>query len=646
MASFSSQLWFGLTHYLPVIVFAAISWAVGRRLTRSLSYEDDLEAAVVSTALGVGTFGFAFFLLATAGLFTAPWIVALLVGSQLASYRSWAEAPAIARRWWASRTARRRTLIAAALAMVFLPLLALPLYPPVAFDSLMYHLPMAQSIVEHQGIEFFPELRYPAFPALQETLFASGLLLTNDLTPAILHFGSFVGVALLVYCWGAWISSPRAGLFAALLWLGTLAAVLSGSSPYVDCAIALFVTAAIFCLHRYFRRHEVGWLVASAAFTGFAAGTKYHALFFLGLLALGACAATLRHRRYRHLIWYGVVLTAMTLPWYLFIYLESGNPVHPFYPQTFGHDDWSYRLQRWRPTTASATDDAGEPSGATRPMNLSQQMGSLLASRLANTLRLPIDVFLRPGRFGGYALSPYYLYALMLLAAMTLKFRRARYAALVVVLYFGFLSVTVLDLRYVLPVLPLIAVFGAEGADRLLGWLTPSSPRWIAIVVAIALALPLAHRAYRIGRTQVAALGAIPLDVSHRNRYIQRQVNQYRAVQFLNRHHEGDYRLYGLFTENLRYYVDGTLLGDHFGPTKYHPVLRTLRDPEALHSVLREMDVDYLLVPNMKRWRGGTFERQRTPRPEKMHSHFRIVYQSKLSVIYALRRVLAGPGRR
>jgi len=636
-ASLPAQFWFGVAHYLPLIAFAAMSWAVGRRLTRRLSYRNEFEAAVLSTALGWGVLGLSFFLLATAGLFSTPWILLLLGGSQLASYRSWVEAPVAVQRWWASKAARRRTLIAVALLVVFLPLLALPLYPPIAFDSLMYHLPMARSIVEQQGIDFFPDLRYPVFPALQETLFAAGLLLTNDITPALTHFAGFLGVALLIYCWGDWLSSRRTGLLAALLWIGTLSAVLNGSSPYVDCTLTLFLTAAIFCLHRYFRRREIGWLLVSAAFTGFAAGTKYHALFFLGVLALAMLAVTLRHRRYRHLIGYGVVLTLVTLPWYLFIYLESGNPVHPFYPQIFGRDDWSYQLRRARRMTEPATEEAPVRSSVTLARILAEQMGDRLVLTPVKSLRLPIDVFLHPRKFRGRALSPFYLYALLGLAAMTFRFRRARWALLLVGLYFTFLSVTQIDLRYVLPILPLIAVFGAEGVDRLLGWMTPSSRGWIAIVLTIAVALPLGHRAHKIASGHFRGRGPIPTDAYHRYGFIQPRLNQYRAVQALNRKHEGDYRLYGLFCENLRYYVDGTLLGDWFGPAKYRLVLHSLHDPEALHRVLRDMDVDYLLVPNLRRWKQRKF-RFSTPRPEAMRSHFKIVYRSKLSVIYRLRR--------
>ena len=59
--SLLSQLWFKAMRYLSVIAFVPMSWAVGRRLTRRLSYGSELEAAFISTALGWGAFGLAFF---------------------------------------------------------------------------------------------------------------------------------------------------------------------------------------------------------------------------------------------------------------------------------------------------------------------------------------------------------------------------------------------------------------------------------------------------------------------------------------------------------------------------------------------------------------------------------------------------------
>lgn len=637
LGSFLPRLWFGLLHYLPLAVYVAMSWALGRRLTRSLSYRGELEAAVLSVSLGLGVFGSAFFALAVAGLFTTPWIIALLVISQMVSYRSWRGVSRHLRRWWAGRDARWRAVAVVGLGVVLLPLLILPLYPPTAFDALLYHLPMARAIVEQQGIEFFPELRYPAFPALQQTQYAAGLLLTTDLTPALLHTAALFGVALLAYCWGSWISSRRAGLLAALLWIGTLEAVVTGSSPYVDCSLALFVTAAIFCFHRYARQRELGWLLASAAFLSFAAGTKYQALFFLGALSLATLFVTIRRRRPLHLLWYGVVLAALTLPWYVFIYVQSGSPVHPFYPQVFGQDDWSYTLNReLRRAPSSPTKDEESPRPFLRAVG--QRAQQLVTEDTVDALRMSVGVFLHPKRYRGRSLSPYYLVALPFMVLMAFRFQRGRWATLLTATYFLFLSSTVFDMRYALPILPVIAVFGAEGADRLFDWLTPSSQRWIAVPVTLALAFPLGYHAHRLGQQQWNVRGSLPIDQTAKDRYIQRRVNQYRAVQELDRVEDGDYRLYGLFTENLRYYVGGTLLGDWFGPGRYHKVMRHLRDPAELHTVLRTLDVEYFLVPNLRRWKGGRLARWRVARIEQMRTHFRVIYRSELSVIYKLRR--------
>ena len=100
--------------------------ACGRRLTTRLPYRGEFEAAVLSTAIGWGAFGLAFFLLALAGLFTTPWVLALMATSQIACYRSWTEVPAHLSRWWAGCDARWRALIATGLGLALLPLLVLP----------------------------------------------------------------------------------------------------------------------------------------------------------------------------------------------------------------------------------------------------------------------------------------------------------------------------------------------------------------------------------------------------------------------------------------------------------------------------------------------------------------------------------------
>jgi hypothetical protein len=90
--------------------------------------------------------------------------------------------------------------------------------------------------------------------------------------------------------------------------------------------------------------------------------------------------------------------------------------------------------------------------------------------------------------------------------------------------------------------------------------------------------------------------------------------------------------MYAFHAENMVYFAEGRFLGDWFGPASFEKVLTAGSTPEALHSRLRALGVDYLLVVA-----------ERSPplpldNPE-FTKRFRIIYSDSRARVFAL----AGP---
>jgi hypothetical protein len=98
------------------------------------------------------------------------------------------------------------------------------------------------------------------------------------------------------------------------------------------------------------------------------------------------------------------------------------------------------------------------------------------------------------------------------------------------------------------------------------------------------------------GGYKVLEHGPPPLDPAALELFLARWVRGYSAISFLNRSHHGEYTVYGVPFEPVRYYARGSYLGDRYGAYSY----RLLRDrqwrPEAVHALLRGWGVDYLLA--------------------------------------------------
>lgn len=626
---------FVLAQYAVPLLVIAVAWALGSELTRRVSYRSELEAHVLSTTCGLGALATGLFFLAILGVFRHLWVVAFLLSMLVVSRRSWGEVPAILRRWLAARHSTAAVVLVVLVALAAGPLAVLPLYPPTEFDATMFHLPFSESIVRGQQLDFFSDLRYPVLPALQHVLYALGLVLGSDVTPAVLHTAALVLLALLLFAWGRDLSSSRAGLWAALLWLTTPVAVWTATAAYVDCALALFVVAALLCLVRYARRREAAWLLLGAAFAAFGAGTKYHGLFFVTVFVLTAAALTLREGRPKRALLAASLAALLMLPWYGYVTYYTYNPVFPFLPQVFGWSPWAFELQY--------QEADGPPQYLQDEAGLGAVAGKLGRNvRRSDNLRvlaLPVNLFLHPERFSGRSASPLYALTPFLIIGLAVRRRHALFLGGVAAVY-GFLwAHSALDMRYLLPVLPLAALLGAEGLDRLLRWRPGSLPRWPGFGIGVAVTLVLVGSLMVTTARIAFGFGSLPTYREARLDFVQSRHRALGAIRAHNRLSPRGSRVYGLFCENLRHYSKRKLIGEWNGENRFVRVFRHLDDPAELHARLRAMPVGYLVLPDTERWRKGRLENVDIPSASELDSHFELLYSDPWASLYRLRTV-------
>lgn len=627
---------FVLEHYLLLGLLVAPAWALGRRLLRGVPFPSHLEANILAVPIGLGSLAVGLMCLALVGLFRPIWIVGLVASTQIVAWSSWRRELPRLRSWLATGIRRRSLLVVAALALVIAPLVVLPLYPPNEFDAVMFHLPFADAIVDNHGIEFFEDLRYPVFPALVEIQFAAALLFGNDLMPALVHFLYTGLVALLLFAWGRRKGRHRAGLWAALLWLGSPVVVYNGTAGYVDCAVALFATALIYALAQHFRSRDASWLYVAAACAGFAAATKYHGLFFAALFGGWAIFSALRERRWRPPLVATGVLVLVISPFYGYIVGHTGNPIFPFAPDVFGVSQWAYELKN-----APYPVEAGDPLDLTEeeiramlPKYEEKRLG-FKARSVPKFARKALEFFTEAYPFGGRPVSPFFLVLLPFALGMALVSAEARVLLLIFGGYFAVWNTTGRDPRYMLAVLPLLALLSARGLDRSVSWVSrwtrPGSRAASALVTVV-----FAATTATIAAETVWTHRTLPTDQEERARYLTRRFSVYPAIRFLNEE-IGEARVYGVFTENLRHYARGALLGDWLGPQRFRHVVVLRHDLPGLASWLRSLGVEYLLLPDLEHWRPNRLQQYPLPRPELLPTVFEPVYENEAATIYRLR---------
>ena len=324
------------------LLIFAVCGGLGRTLLRPVPLAElsTGERLGIEGLVGFGGLSLLALALGLLGLFTQPvlWGVLLAVGAltalDLARYLT--DTVAACRKLTPATPWTR--FLAALVAFWLGTALIIGLMPPTTWDSIMYHMPLPQRLVETGTLSPYPDSHYFGFPQGTEMMFAWALaLFGRDTASALMHYG--IGVLGIVVTCGLLSrhTSARAGWLAAALLLSGSGFWLSLTQEYVD--LTLFATSAgvLAGLVAWRQDENRRWLVLIGILLGVAVGSKYTA----ALLAI-ATVVVLAVSRPRRLITSGLIVGSVALlvylPWALRGYAQYGNP---FYPYIVGGIEWS-----------------------------------------------------------------------------------------------------------------------------------------------------------------------------------------------------------------------------------------------------------------------------------------------------------------
>jgi len=471
--------------YLPQrlpIVFAAgflfaAALAMGELALRAIGLMGRLsvyERTPVAFGLGVSAMGLATLLLGRLG-WLAPWpirigLVLLILLGLLARLRC----PRAAHHRDSNRrfTFPSRLFTFTLITGPFLLLMALgAMLPSVEFDSLEYHLQAPKEYFLAGRITFLPHNVYASMPFGVEMLHLLAMIVAGDW-----FRGALVGQVLVMLFapMAAWLialtatslGSPRAGWFAAVIYLTTPWVYRLAVLPFVEGPLCYFHAALIWGTHAAWAAARAGvpaagtvahvpdksssvptnyWFLVGA-FAGAAMACKYPAM-ITAVIPFAAVALLAALKRASPAIFFAYVAgTALVAgPWLAKNVVDHRNPVYPLGWRVFGGTPWSTeREQKW--------------SSAHKPLGISRAA-------------LITDVLEVAGRSDWQ--SPIYT-ALVPLAFLR---RGSRRSALALCTYGAYVFFTWWLLthrvdRFWVPLFPGLAVLSGLGADwsRRWGW--------------------------------------------------------------------------------------------------------------------------------------------------------------------------------
>lgn len=294
----------------------------------------------MSTTTGMGIFICALQWLGVAGALKAPWIYGLIILGALCAtvplQTAFEKSICITMPSWRT-LAFHQSGAAVAVILVGCFVLLDPLKPPHEWDELAYHLPHAQQWAHSGQLQISEWLRYPWFPYNYDLLYASGLVVVDDIATHLLHALAGWTIALMVFRLGVRYASTLEACLASILWLRLSRAEFSNA--YIDMGVTLFVLAACIALQYWLENpQERRWLALSAFVMGLAIGSKYQALTFLPLFG---CVVLWRDRRASTIAVASLSLVVPCVYWYVRNAWMTGDPFNPLGGKIFGFTDWN-----------------------------------------------------------------------------------------------------------------------------------------------------------------------------------------------------------------------------------------------------------------------------------------------------------------
>lgn len=581
--------WFGLGNFVASFV----------KTDKNEDHSHVLELAM-KTAIGAAIWSLIWFFLGLVGAYSKPVaLVSLMLGVGLAVYglRRVREAKA------ESRVPER----AAVFDKVVLGLIAIPvvlafvasLAPPTAKDTLLYHFAIPKAWIA-QGSNGFIEGNIASYLALGTEMHSVwAMLLGGFVSPRAAEAAGgaviwvfFPLLLAAIFGWARDIGISRRWALLAVLMVAAVPSVFHVSaSAYIDVALALFVTLAIYALTRWWRTLESGWLILIGIFLGAALSAKLTTVFIIAAFAL---VILLRVRKAKEnepdqlikvlVSGFGALLLAglIASPWYLRTWQQTDSPVFPFYLSILPGEAPGWDVER---------------------SNLFQAMNS----QYGGAVKSPVDYLLAPlnisvkaqpeqaAYFDG-VLGVSFLIGLPLLIFALWKFDlpiEVQIGTGIAAIVFLFWLFSSQQLRYLIPILPVIAIGIAAAVERIA---EKRSPLYMAAKYAISVAAVCGLLTTTAWFLEKAPLRAV-LGGESRDQYLSRNLDYYPYYQALNTTTAGDAKVWLINMRRDTYNIDRPVFSDYlFEDWTLKKMVWEAKSASELRAKAKEMGVTYVLT--------------------------------------------------
>lgn len=314
--------------------------------------------------------------------------------------------------------------------------------PEIGFDALWYHLTIPKLYIQEGRVFFIPGnlLYYSAMPKLIEMFYIVAIYIGSEVAAKVVHFLFGIATLVVLYKLSRFFLSRTGSLLVLVVFYSNLVVSWQSITAYIDLGRTFFEVLGLYFLISYFKKKDDSNLTRSSISIGLAISSK---LLAIGSLPIFVIILFLNKIKSSEIAKFVAIALSIPLPWFVFAYLNTGNPIYPFFSELYEIHP-SVNISNILSFVRSA-----DPIS---PIYLIMLPLILGASRKFDKLTKIVGIysilslliwFMTPQTGGGRFLMPY-LPALSLLVVMTLfsfKEKALRYFIIIVILFIASITV-------------------------------------------------------------------------------------------------------------------------------------------------------------------------------------------------------------
>ncbi len=642
-------------NYLLTFLFFLVSAASGRaviaKLWPRIEFPSRLQEFIFSAASGLGIMSLGFFFLGQAGMLY-PWAVGtlFLLAFIFSLFCARRFIPDMFRALKANSLEGVPLILFIILLFLIVSMLHYPLYPVHSHDATTYHLVAPQTFIREHAITFHPEINFNSLPMTTELLYIPALMLNRDIMAQITSFLFFLMCLGVVYEFSRYhLNSAATGLIAAILMCLTPSFIHLSCIPYIDMALAFYVSATALAIAGWLYGGLNRWYILAGLIAGFSLGVKYTSLVFLLIFVVWIIVQRIfvRAISVRNIIagtlLMLIIATVVASPWYVRNIVLFGDPVFPFYSGLFGKVLPAGKLAELKPELAINQEtmlDIFEYEGGIERLARFIPDLSLSGKTIPNPIG-PLHVAILPfliliGIAGIGRLIGKYIFRMKLDIHYSIPLFMCAAIILAYASYWIF-GAGLIHSRYFTPAIPFLSILGGYTVFHLFRLRAVRGNLLVTQVVAAILGM-LAVFYFNHGIINLK-ITDLPVSGETRTEFLNEHVSSMEAVRHLNDTMKlnRDYIVYGVGCEDARYYSNFTLIGGPWGYADWHGFDKASESGEELCEYLSAYGCSYLLydlnsITYLRKYYAGIS----LPKDETFKRYFTKVTTIDNTVIYKL----------